>query len=47
MDKRQAGYLPALSVCLGLLMVAAGGWDVRLGYVTLGRVLPLTFPGRF
>lgn len=47
MDKRPAGYLSALPVCLGMLLVAAGGWDVRLGCVTPGRTLPLAWPERF
>ena len=44
MDKRPAGYLSALPVCLGLLLVATGGWDVRLGCVTPGCTLPSPGP---
>lgn len=37
-DKRPAGSPSALPVGLGLLLVAAGGWDARLGRGTpLGR----------
>lgn len=47
MAKRPAGYPSALPVCPGLLLVAAGGWDGRLGCVTPGRPLPLAWPERF